>query len=283
VSAEPELQRVDLHTHSHHSDGTLSPTQLVALARQRAVQLLALTDHDTTAGCAEAAAACAAAQIQFVNGIELTCGWRGREIHVVGLRIDPDHALLSAHTDDLRQRRRERIVAIGERLEKRRLNGRELAERALAQCPAPTRMHLARLLVEQGSVKAPQDAFDKFLGRGQPAFVNAAWPDLAGTVQCIAEVGGLAVLAHPNRYRLGNGALRELCAEFKQAGGAGIEVSLAGASPDDAARAASLARRFELAGSIGSDFHEPGLPWRPLGRFAKLPDQVTAITGQLQA
>ena len=89
------------------------------------------------------------------------------------------------------------------------------------------------------------------------------------------------MLAHPHRYQVSNGVLRELVAEFKSLGGVGIEVSLAGMGPGDADRAATLARRFELAGSIGSDFHEPDLPWRPLGRFAKLPDRVTPITAHL--
>ncbi len=278
-----DLQRIDLHTHSHHSDGTLAPSALVELARLRHVQLLALTDHDTTAGCAEAAAACAVANIHFLNGIELTAGWRGREIHVVGLRIQPDDAALAVHTRDLMARRQARIVAIGEKLTKHGMDGALLAARALAQCLAPTRMHLARLLVEQGIVSEPQAAFDRWLGRGKNAFVNAEWPDLASTVTCINNAGGVAVLAHPHRYPLSNGVLRELCAEFKQIGGAGIEVSLAGCSPDNATRLASLARRFDLAGSIGSDFHEPGLPWRPVGRFAKLPDQVRPITHQLLA
>jgi predicted metal-dependent phosphoesterase TrpH len=278
-----ELQRVDLHTHSNHSDGTLAPVELVTLAQQRNVQLLALTDHDTTAGCAEAAAACAKANILFIHGIELTAGWRGREIHVVGLRIAPDDAPLATHTRDLAARRRARIVAIGEKLTRHGMDGAHLAERALEQCAAPTRMHLARLLVEQGVVSEPQAAFDRWLGSGKNAFVRAEWPNLANTVECIINAGGLAVLAHPHRYPLSNGVLRELCGEFKQAGGAGIEVSLAGSSPDDAARLASLARRFDLAGSVGSDFHEPGLPWRPVGRFAKLPDHVRPITHQLLA
>jgi predicted metal-dependent phosphoesterase TrpH len=144
-------------------------------------------------------------------------------------------------------------------------------------------MHLARLLVETGAVSDPQAAFDRWLGRGKSAFVGAEWPDIPTTVACIKRAGGLAVLAHAHRYPLSNGVLRELCAEFKQAGGAGIEVSLAGASPDDSSRLASLARRFDLAGSAGSDFHEPGLPWRPVGRFAKLPDLVLPITRQLMA
>jgi len=108
--------------------------------------------------------------------------------------------------------------------------------------------------------------------------LRAQWPGLAQTVECIAAAGGLAVLAHPHRYPLKAAHLDDLVRDFKAAGGAALEVSLAGMSPAAADRAATLARRHALAGSIGSDFHEPDLPWRPLGRFYKLPDRIEPIT-----
>lgn len=273
--------RIDLHTHSNCSDGTLSPVELVALAATRSVQLLALTDHDTVAGCDAAREACATHGIEFVDGVELTATWRDREIHVVGLRIDPRHPALVAHMDDVARRRRARIVAIGERLARLGIDGKALAERALALTPVPTRLHMARLLVEQGHVATLDAAFDRYLGRGQPGHAPPDWPTVETVVQCIVAAGGVAVLAHPHRYKLSHGGQKELCAHFKAAGGRGIEVSLSGMGPGDSDRAASLARRFDLAGSVGSDFHEPGLPWRPLGRFAKLPDQIAPVTSQL--
>jgi len=126
-----------------------------------------------------------------------------------------------------------------------------------------------------------QQAFERWLKRGRPGYVSAQWPQLPAAVQRIVAAGGIAVLAHPHRYQVSHGVLRELVAEFKAAGGEGIEVSLAGMGAGDADRAAALARRFDLAGSIGSDFHEPDLPWRPLGRFAKLPDLITPIAARI--
>src|SRR3984957_15823757 len=252
-------QRIDLHTHSSCSDGLLAPAALVDLAVQRQVELLALTDHDTTSGCDEAHSACERHGIDFVPGVELTSLWRGREIHVIGLGIEPGHAPFIAHCASVLELRRERITAMGRRLTAAGLPGEELAAEALSAA-APTRAHLARGLCSRG------------LKRGRPGYVAAEWPHLAGAVRCITAAKGVAVLAHPHRYQVSNGVLRELVGDFKAAGGAGIEVSLAGMGPGDADRAATLARRFDLAGSIGSDFHEPGLPWRPLGRFAKLPD-----------
>jgi predicted metal-dependent phosphoesterase TrpH len=273
-------QRIDLHTHSSCSDGLLAPAALVDLAAQRKVELLALTDHDTTSGCDEAHSACERHGIGFVPGVELTSVWRDREIHVIGLGIERGHAPFIVHCASVLELRRERIKAMARRLTAAGLPGEELAAEALLAA-APTRAHLARGLCSRGLAATVQAAFDRWLKRGRPGYVAAQWPDLAAAVRCITAAAGVAVLAHPHRYQVSNGVLRELVGDFKAAGGAGLEVSLAGMGPGDADRAATLARRFDLAGSIGSDFHEPGLPWRPLGRFAKLPDRIMPITARL--
>jgi predicted metal-dependent phosphoesterase TrpH len=270
--------RIDLHTHSDHSDGTLTPVQLVELAAQRAVQLLALTDHDTTAGCASAAAACAAHGIQFLPACELSSTWRGRELHIVGLRVAPHTPGLVAHLRTVQALRIARLQAIGERLRRCGLDGAALIDPVLARPGTPTRLHVARALVAAGVVADVEDAFKRYLGRGQRAAVPSEWPSPEACIEVITRAGGLAVLAHPHRYQLSAGGLRELCAVFREQGGAGIEVSLPGMGPADASQAASLARRYGLAGSLGSDFHEPGLPWRPLGRWLKLADGITPIT-----
>jgi 3',5'-nucleoside bisphosphate phosphatase len=272
--------RLDLHTHSHYSDGALSPDALAATAALREVALLALTDHDTMAGCAAAQAACDSRSIRFLPGVELSCDWRGREIHVVGLNVDPTHAGLQAHCQAMHERRHQRIGAIATRLSAAGLPGDELTRSALA-APSPTRSHVAQALCAAGIAKDAQAAFDYWLARGCRGYVAAQWDALADVVRRVVLAGGIAVLAHPHRYRVSHGQLRELVSEFKQAGGVGIEVSLAGMGPGDTDRAASLARRFDLAGSFGSDFHQPGLPWRPLGRFDKLPEGVTPVTVHL--
>lgn len=276
-------ERIDLHTHSNCSDGRLTPVELAALAAQRQVQLWSLTDHDTVAGCAAAAQASAAHGLRFVPGCELSTQWRGRELHVVGLGVDTRSATLTTDLAALASERARRVRAIGARLQQAGLPGEALAEELLARQASPTRMHLARRLVELGHARNPEDAFGRWLGRGKPAAVPFLWPPMAATVATILAAGGLPVLAHPHRYKLSNGVLGELCADFRAAGGAGIELSLAGMGPQDAARVASHARRHGLAGSVGSDFHEPGLPWRPLGRFAKLPDGIEPIAAQLLA
>ena len=273
---------IDLHTHSDCSDGVLTPAELVALAALRKVTVLALTDHDSTSGCDAAHAACRSHGIGLVPGAELTASWRGQEIHVVGLGLDPQNPALRLHLAGILDQRRRRIAAIGEKLRRDpALAGHNPADEILDGPGVPTRTHLARALVGMHLADTVSEAFDRYLSRQRPAHVPQKWPDLASTVAAITNAGGHAVLAHAHRYKLSNGALRELCAAFREVGGAGLEVSLPGLAPPVATRLASLARSHALAGSVGSDFHEPGLPWRPLGRFAKLPGEVVPLLARL--
>jgi predicted metal-dependent phosphoesterase TrpH len=280
MDATPE-PLVDFHTHSHYSDGVLAPAALVERARTRNVGTLSLTDHDTTAGLAEASAACVASQIRFVPGVELSAQWRGQTIHIVGLQVDESHAGFSSHLDAVLRRRQERLREIGERLEKRaRLPGRELAARA-AQATAPTRLHLARLLVEKGHARDTQEAFDRWLNRDKAGHVPAEWPAFVAAMAVLRDSGAIPVLAHPHRYRLSAGQLRELTALFAQEGGVALEASMAGMSPNDSDRIASLCRRFKLYASMGSDFHDPAVPWNPLGRWLKLAAGLEPVTQRL--
>jgi predicted metal-dependent phosphoesterase TrpH len=273
---------VDFHTHSHFSDGVLAPAALVERARHRNVGTLALTDHDTTAGLPEARAACAASGIRFVPGVELSASWRGQTIHIVGLEVDESHAGFNDHLCAVLERRQARLLEIGERLEKRaRLPGREIAAEA-ARATAPTRLHLARLLVSRGLARDTQEAFDRWLNRDKAGHVPAEWPALAAAMAVLRDSGAIAVLAHPHRYRLSAGALRELTAAFVQEGGAALEASMAGMSPNDADRIASLCRRFKLHASMGSDFHDPAVPWNPLGRWLKLAAGLEPVTNRLR-
>ena len=273
---------IDLHTHSDRSDGVLAPGALVARAAARGVTLLALTDHDTVAGCAEAQAACAAAGIRFVPGIEISTRWRGQAIHVVGLGVDAAAPGIAAQIEDVARRRRERVLAIGERLASRgRIPGHDIAARALAAGGVPTRMHLARSLVALGFARDMQHAFDRWLNRDRPGHVPVEWPEFAAALPRLVGSCRATVLAHPHRYRLSGGALRQLVADFTAGGGSALEVSMAGMSPNDHDRIASLARRHALAGSAGSDFHDPAVPWNPLGRFAKLPDGIAPVAERI--
>ena len=155
---------IDLHTHSLHSDGTLAPAELVARAAVRNVRVLALTDHDTTAGLNEARAACAAAGIGFVTGVEVTAGWRGQELHVVGLDVDPQSPALQAHLAAIVALRRARVAAIRVKLLRyKKLADADSALLELESHPVPTRTHVARALAQAGLAESVQDAFDRCL------------------------------------------------------------------------------------------------------------------------
>lgn len=272
----------DLHLHSHHSDGVLDPAALMRLVADRGVGLAALTDHDTTAGCAAAATACAAAGMRFVPGVEVSAGWQGQSLHVLGLGVDEATPELVVHLEGLRAQRHARLTEIGERLERRaRLPGRELAAAVCASTAVPTRLHLARALVAAGQVRNEAEAFTRFLGRGLPGHVPMEWPALAQAVAALRAAGATVVLAHPHRYRLTNGALRRLVGEFRAAGGDGLEVSVGGMSPRDLDRLATLARSSGLCASTGSDFHDPAVPWNTPGRFAKLPADLEPVAARL--
>ena len=273
---------VDFHTHSHFSDGVLAPAALVEKARTRNVGTLALTDHDTVAGLAEARSACGAAGIQFIPGVELSASWRGQTIHVVGLQVQEEHAGLRQHMDAVLARRRARLQEIGERLEKKaRLPGRELAA-AASESHSPTRLHLARVLVARGHARDTQEAFDRWLNRDKAGHVPAEWPAFETVMTVLRDSAHVPVLAHPHRYKLSNGQLRELTGLFAQSGGRALEASMAGMGLNDADRIASLCRKFQLHASMGSDFHDPAVPWNPLGRWLKLAAGLEPVTRLLK-
>ena len=272
-SSEP---LVDFHTHSHCSDGVLSPTALVERAQGRRVGTLALTDHDTTAGLTEARAACDRAAFGRAQA------WSCRRLAwpklfpswAAGRLLAGQSATHTAPADTTAAAPDE----IGERsINGARLPGRELAA-AAGESPSPTRLHLARLLVQRGHARDTQETFDRWLNRDKAGHVPAEWPDLINVMAVLRDNGALPVLAHPHRYRLSSGKLRELTATFAQEGGAALEASMSGMSLNDADRIASLCRKFNLHASMGSDFHDPSVPWNPLGRWLKLAAGLEPVT-----
>ena len=272
----------DLHMHSHFSDGVLAPDELMQLVATRGVAHAALTDHDTTAGCELAASTCAALGIRFSTGVEVSSAWRGQTLHILGLGLDANDTALAVHLATIRKLRQVRINEIGERLTRKVfLPGRELAASISVETAVPTRMHLARALLSLGLVSSLGEAFDRWLASGRPGHVPITWPELSLTLEALRHSGAQIVLAHPHRYKLSSGVLAKLLAEFQAQGGQGMEVSVGGMGQSDLDRLATLSRRFKLAASTGSDFHDPATPWNPPGRFAKLPADLEAITTRL--
>jgi predicted metal-dependent phosphoesterase TrpH len=268
---------IDLHLHSLESDGVLEPAAVIALAAANGVRLLALTDHDTTAGVESALSAARRHGLALVAGVEASASWSGRAIHVLGLAIDPCAPALAAGLERTRTLRRVRARAMADRLKRHGLPGDELYDAAEAGANVLTRTHLARAMVERGIVPDAGAAYTEWLGQGRPGHVASNFCALGEVVSWVRAAGGYAVIAHPLRYQLSAGARRNLLADFKGAGGAGIEVVTGGQSSTQVEAGTGLALRAGLAGSVGSDFHDPAIPWNPPGRLANLPPSVSPI------
>ncbi|TRW90857.1 PHP domain-containing protein [Candidatus Methylobacter oryzae] len=270
-------ERYDLHCHSTASDGALSPTELVRRAHEHGVTSLALTDHDTVAGLGEAQIAASATGIKLIPAIELSTSWQNKCLHVVGLGIDPDYPPLTDAIRSLQNMRIERAEKIAEKLEKKRIPGALEAVKKAAGEGMITRTHFADFLLSQFHVSTQQEAFDRYLGAGKAAYVSTTWSDMAQAVNWITQSGGIAVLAHPLRYKLTASWMKRLLAAFKEAGGQGIEVVTGRYNSDEIRTVAGYATRFELAGSVGSDFHSPANQWVELGRLAPLPENIKPV------
>ncbi|MGF2685103.1 PHP domain-containing protein [Marinobacter sp. DUT-3] len=268
---------IDLHCHSTASDGALAPADVVHRAVEQGVSHLALTDHDTIEGLPEAQAAADASGITLISGTELSCLWKTQTIHVVGLDFDRDSPAFVEALARQHENRWARARMIDERLQK--VGVADLLDKATDKAggDVPGRPHFARVLVEEGKVKDSAQAFKRYLGAGKPGDVRAFWPELSEVVQWITEAGGVAVLAHPRKYRMTATKLRNLIHDFIRAGGRSIEVSTSGQSSGDLGFLAELCRRQELLASQGSDFHFPGAPWCELGNIVKMPDGLEPV------
>ena len=274
----------DFHCHSLASDGALTPTALVARAAEAGVVQLALTDHDTLAGLAEARSAADQAGITLVPGIEVSVLWDNRELHVVGLGFDPAHPAMAALVVAQQDARRRRAERIGARLDKAAGLAESYARAAaLSGQDAPGRPWFARLLVAAGKVRDEQHAFNRFLKQGQSCFVATPWLTLAEGVTAIREAGGVAVLAHPTRYHFTRRKLRRCLDDFVAAGGQGLEVLTPGLTPPQQALLAECLRDYPLHASGGSDFHTPQQRWLELGRLPPVPAGMPLVLELLAA
>ena len=271
------MPQYDLHSHTFHSDGTLSPSDLVTRARCNGVDVLAVTDHDITTGIGEARTAADAAGIVLVPGVEISVTWGAQTIHIVGLGIDTDEARLQAGLVEQLRFRDWRAEEIGRRLERKGIHGACAGARARARGVLVGRTHFAQFLAAEGHVRDARDAFAKYLVRGKPGYVPGQWASLPQALDWIRASGGQAVIAHPARYKLSATRLQRLFTEFKESGGAAIEVVSGSHSRDDCLRFAALATRYDLMASCGSDYHGPEAPWVDLGRLPPLPESCRAL------
>ncbi len=272
------MPRYDLHSHSTYSDGLLTPDAIVRRAALRGVDVFALTDHDDTGGLAEAQIAAEDAGITLIPGAELSVSWEAHTVHVIALRIDAANATLEAGLASIRSGRdaRARRIAVG-LAEAGIPDAYDGARNYVTSDRLMSRTHFARFLVEAGYAKDTKDVFKRFLTPGKPGYVEHVWATLSEAVGWIHAAGGVAVIAHPGRYKVSSADMRRLLGEFRDAGGDGIEVLSPSHTPAQFAEYATLARVYGFAASCGSDYHGPGEGWMDLGDLPAMPAGVTPI------
>jgi len=272
------MLKVDLHCHSNVSDGVLAPAVVAQAARQGGVDAWALTDHDEVRGIPAARAAAAELGMQFVSGVEISITWAKETVHIVGLRIDENNATLLEGLSCTRSGRDNRGREIAAQLALAGIPGAyEGALKFVGNPDLMSRTHFARYLVETGVCANIPDVFKKYLSEGKPGYVPHCWASLADAVGWIRGAGGIAVIAHPGRYRFSDTAEGVLFDEFKQLGGAAIEVVTGSHTPDQYDEYAQLAKRYGFLASRGSDFHAPGESRVDFAALPPLPASVTPV------
>lgn len=274
----PNALKVDLHCHSNVSDGVLAPAAVAQTARKAGVDVWALTDHDEVDGVAAARAAAQALGMQFVSGVEISITWAKETVHIVGLQIDETHAGLCAGLAATRAGRDNRGRQIAAELAKAGIaDAYEGALKFVGNPDLMSRTHFARYLVEQGVCASIPDVFKKYLSEGKPGYVPHRWATLEDAVGWIRAAGGIAVIAHPGRYKFNDMAQGVLFDEFKQLGGTAIEVVTGSHTPDQYPEYAELARRYGFLASRGTDFHAPGEARVDFALLPPLPAGVTPV------
>ncbi len=270
---------VDLHCHSTYSDGSLSVAEVLALAKANGGKYQALTDHDTVSGISEAISISRELDLNLIPGVEISVSWHNNTlIHIVGLGVDHLNRDLVENLAILRSARLERGKRIAANLAQIGIKG--ALEGALSLCDHPdalSRTHFAKWLVDAGFAKAGK-AFSKFLAPGKPGYTVQQWASLADALQWIKGSGGIAIIAHPGRYKFTRTKLIRLIEEFKDCGGVGMEVISSSHTLSDESNIASLCRQQGLLASVGSDFHQE-LSYRRIlpGRNKALPSGLESV------
>jgi 3',5'-nucleoside bisphosphate phosphatase len=272
------ILNADLHCHSVVSDGTLTPEALAARAAANGVELWSLTDHDEIGGQHRAAAAARDHGMRYLTGTEISVTFANETVHIVGLGFDPDDHDMLRGLEETRGGRGARALEIAAGLAEVGIQG--AYEGALKYVGNPaliSRTHFARFLVETGACKDTGDVFRRYLTEGKPGYVPHRWASLKDAVRWITEAGGMAVIAHPARYKFTANEEFALFTEFKAHGGRAVEVVTGSHTSAEAVRYAGTAREFGLAASRGSDFHSPDESHTDLGQLPFLPGELTPV------
>ncbi len=277
------ILNADLHCHSVVSDGTLTPEALAERAKKNGVELWALTDHDEIGGQHRAAAAAKAQGLHYLTGAEISVTFASETVHIVGLGFDAESPSMLAGLQATRGGRGERAKEMSAQLAKVGIHGAyEGALKFVGNPELISRTHFARFLVETGVCKETHEVFRKYLTEGNPGFVPTRWASLRDAVHWITDAGGVAVIAHPGRYKFTPTEEYALFTEFKAHGGRATEVITGSHTAAEFVKYAETAKEFNLAASRGSDFHSPTESHTDLGTLPFLPGHLTPVWELLQ-
>ena len=278
MPALPSILNADLHCHSVVSDGTLTPEALAERAKTNGVELWALTDHDEIGGQHRALAAAKAQGMRYLTGTEISVTFAGETVHIVGLGFDPDDADMQQGLHATRGGRGQRAQEMSDGLAKVGIKGAyEGALKFVGNPELISRTHFARFLVESGVCSETHEVFRKYLTEGKPGYVPHRWAGLRDAVSWITNAKGMAIIAHPARYRFTPNEEYALFSEFKAHGGRGVEVVTGSHSASEYVKYAETAKEFGLAASRGSDFHSPEESRTDLGSLPFLPGSLTPV------
>jgi 3',5'-nucleoside bisphosphate phosphatase len=273
-----QYQNADLHCHSVVSDGTLTPEALAERAKSNGVELWALTDHDEVGGLQRARDAALAQGMRFLTGVEISITFLHQTVHIVGLGFDADNADLRQGLQQTRGGRDTRAMEMADGLAKVGIHGAyEGALKFVGNPQLISRTHFARFLVESGVCRDTSEVFRKYLIEGKPGYVPHRWATLKDAVTWITQAGGVAVIAHPARYKFTPNEEFALFTEFKGFGGQGVEVVTGSHAPAEFITYAATAKEFGLAASRGSDFHSPDESHTELGTLPFLNSELTPV------
>jgi predicted metal-dependent phosphoesterase TrpH len=277
------LLNADLHCHSVVSDGTLQPEALAARAKANGVKLWALTDHDEIGGQQRARDAALALGLDYLSGAEISVSFAGITVHIVGLGFDVDDEQLRQGLQATRGGRGARAREMSDELAKVGIKGAyEGALKFVGNPELIGRTHFARFLVETGVCADTYEVFRRYLADGKPGHVPHRWASLSDAVRWISQAGGMAVIAHPGRYKFTPTEEYALFTEFIAHGGRGVEVVTGSHTRSDYQKYADTALEFGLLASRGSDFHSPDESHTDLGTLPDLPGQLTPVWQALQ-
>lgn len=270
--------KIDLHSHTHFSDGKLTVPELMLRAQQMQIDCLAITDHDCVEAIQPALDYVAKHQhkTQLISGTEISTRWHGFEIHILGLDVDHTNALFLQRLQSQLDKRLQRAQKISQKLAQ--IGHENILEdaRKLVYTGCISRAHIAQVLVDRGVVSHFQQAFTHFLGPNKKGYVTPSWIEIDEAIKWIHEAGGKAVIAHPFHYDMTSKWLRRLALEFAEWGGDGMEIQHPNLAKKKHDLMVDIALEAGLAGSAGSDFHAPS-KWTELGRRLTMPEAIIPI------